>query len=110
MLKLNANLKTSGQGMWSGVAATVNITELELIRKGGEVRVFFDTKTWDTSEHGLIYTDHVWLRGLREHLVAKGFTRDAVAQLGYSEQGMQGDDYVPLDAGPLFIEEFNKAA
>jgi hypothetical protein len=30
------------------------------------------------------------------------------SDVNYSEQGMQGDNYVSLDAGPNFIESFKK--
>jgi hypothetical protein len=47
----------------------------------------------------------LFLKQLRKYLVGLGFNSEDV---GYSEQGMQGDDYVSLDAGPKFIESFSK--
>jgi hypothetical protein len=65
----------------------------------GELRVYFDTDTWDVNVHGLIYTDRGFLKELREFLNAHGLPG---ADVSYSEQGMQGDDYVSLDAGHKF--------
>jgi len=66
----------------------------------GELRVYFDTETWDTRDHGLIYTDDQFERELKSFLEALGFD---VTDVGYSEQGMQGDNYVSLDVGDKFI-------
>ena len=77
-------------------------------RDFGELRVYFNTKTWDISKHGLIYTDSQFLRDLIRFLAAHGLALD----VDYSEQGMQGDDYVSLDVEGKFIAswdaKFNK--
>lgn len=111
-------LNTNGNGLWSDVERAVVVTNMELgvgtIWEGdtdadafGEFRVYFDTETWDTAKDGLIYTDKGFLRELREFLTAHGLPGEDVC---YSEQGMQGDDYVSLDAGGAFykawIEKF----
>lgn len=111
-------LNTNGNGLWSDVETEVRIVDMVLdvgtIWEGdtdadafGEFRVYFDTATWDTAEDGLIYTDKGFLRELREFLTQHGLPGDDVS---YSEQGMQGDDYVSLDAGGKFyaawIEKF----
>lgn len=109
MMKVSKTLKTNGKGFWTSVAKSVKITGLNLRHdeesKYGELQVFFDTKSWDIDRHGLIYTDDLFLKQLRNYLSSLGFTSYDV---GYSEQGMQGDDYVSLDAGPDFIESFTK--
>ncbi len=109
MIKVAKTLKTNGKGFWTSVAKSVKITGLNLCRdeesKYGELQVFFDTKSWDTYHHGFIYTDELFLKQLRKYLSGLGFNSEDV---GYSEQGMQGDDYVSLDAGPKFIESFSK--
>ena len=112
-------LHTDGKrGLWSNVAKAVRITDIQLgqgtIWAGdpedeafGELRVYFDEATWDTDEDGLIYTDKRFLRELQEFLTAHGLPGKDIC---YSEQGMQGDDYVSLDAGGKFykawIEKF----
>jgi len=50
---------------------------------------------------GLIYTDKQFIKDLREFLDAHGLPGKDVC---YSEQGMQGDDYVSLDAGTEFYK------
>ena len=49
---------------------------------------------------GLIYTDKDFIAELRMFLAQHGLPGDDV---DYSEQGMQGDDYVSLDAGEEFV-------
>ncbi len=98
------------RGLWSDVAKAIAITDISLGQGTqwedekdifGELRVYFDTATWDTREDGLIYTDTLFIKELREFLDAHGLPGKDVC---YSEQGMQGDDYVSLDAGTEFYE------
>jgi hypothetical protein len=102
-------LHTDGlRGLWSNVAKAVTITDIQLGMGTqwdgeeeifGELCVYFDTKTWNIYEDGLIYTDGGFLKELREFLDQHGLPGDDV---DYSEQGMQDDDYVSLDAGDKF--------
>lgn len=106
-------LHTDGKrGLWSNVAKAVTITDIQLgkgtIWEGesldkafGELRVYFDTATWNTREDGLIYTDRGFLNELRAFLKLHGLPGKDVS---YSEQGMQGNDYVSLDAGGKFYK------
>ena len=105
-------LNTNGNGLWSDVERAVRITDMVLDRgtiwEGdtddeafGEFRVYFNTEDWDTREDGLIYTDRGFLKELQEFLNAHGLPGKDVC---YSEQGMQGDDYVSLDAGGKFYK------
>lgn len=107
-------LHTDGKtGLWSKRAAEVRIVDMELGKgfeweKGeivGELRVYFDRKTWDTEKHGLIYTDDRFLRELRKFLNQHGLPGKDV---DYSEQGMQGRNYVSLDAGSKFYAAWTK--
>lgn len=112
MYKVNATLQTDGKGLWSRKVAAVEITSLQLAYTNdeldfGELRVRFNTKTWDVNKDGLIYTDRLFLKQLREFLTANGF--DA-SDVDYSEQGMQGDNYVSLDVGECFINTFMENA
>ena len=112
MLKCQAEVPTAGDGYWSTVAKTVEITALQLAYVNdeldfGELRVRFNTASWDVNTDGLIYTDTLFIKELRELLDSQGF--DA-SDVDYSEQGMQGDNYVSLDVGESFINTFMQNA
>ena len=101
-------LNTGGGGYWSNTAQAVTIVDMQLGYISdeldfGELRVYFDTETWDVNKVGLIYTDRQFERELREFLTAHGLVGKDVA---YSEQGMQGDDYVSLDVGKKFLDSW----
>lgn len=100
----------SGHGIWSDAAKTVQVLRVELAYCNdecdfGELRAYFNTSTWDCYEDGLIYTDTVWLDEFRALMRSLGFTRNAVNDISYSEQGMQGDDFVSMDVGEEFMRE-----
>jgi len=104
MQTVNTTLNTSGDGYWSTVAKAVEVTGLEIgyvseDKEFGELRVYFNTDTWDVYKHGLIYTDKQFYVELQEFIKQQGL----VVDLCYSEQGMQGEDYVSLDVGADFI-------
>ena len=112
MYKVNATLNTNGKGYWSRNATAVEVTGLQLAYINdeldfGELRVRFNTATWDTATDGLIYTDKQFMTELKELLTAKGFDASDVS---YSEQGMQGDNYVSCDVGECFINTFMQNA
>jgi hypothetical protein len=109
MHKVTAILSTDGCGYWSDVAKDVKVTGINLAyvndeRDFGELRVYFDIKSWNVNTHGLIYTDRCFEKQLKLLLTAKGLDNSDV---GYSEQGMQGDNYVSFDVGENFIESYN---
>lgn len=106
------SVKTDGKGLWSNEKKNVKIFDMvvENVNEDfGELRVYFDTKTWDVSQDGLIYTDKTWIKGFREKLEENGFSKKAASDVDYSEQGMQGDDYVSLDCGVSFLADYYKA-
>ena len=112
MYKVTATLNTNGNGYWSNKRKAVEITGLQLSYTNdeldfGELRVRFNTATWDTSTDGLIYTDKQFMRELVELLDNLGFDASDVS---YSEQGMQGDTYVSCDVGECFINTFMQNA
>jgi len=112
MFKCKATLHTAGDGYWSNVAKAVEITGLQLSYTNdeldfGELCVYFNTKTWDVNKDGLIYTDSLFLEDLCLMLDNMGFDASDVS---YSEQGMQGDNYVSLDVGECFINTFMQNA
>ncbi len=103
----NVIFNTAGDGYWSNVAKAVEITDMQLgyvsdEQDFGELRVYFDTDTWDVSKHGLIYTDSLFKQDLMQFVQQHGL----VVDLCYSEQGMQGDNYVSLDVGKDFLDSW----
>jgi hypothetical protein len=103
---------TDGSGLWSNKEQRVRLCRLEVPyidedEDFGELRVYFDTNTWDVSEDGLIYTDEFFMKGLRNRLVMElGFSRGAADDVDYSEQGMQGAAYVSCDVDGRFLYEW----
>ena len=94
---------TAGDGYWSRTAKAVEIVDMQLgyvadEKDFGELCVYFNTADWDVNKDGLIYTDSEFLHELNAFLVEQG-----LCAVEYSEQGMQGDDYVSLDVGDEFI-------
>jgi hypothetical protein len=106
-------LHTNGTGYWSKIATAVDITKLDLQyineeKDFGELCVHFavddfPSNCWDVSTMGLIYTDKLFMYELRAYLQTLGFTAAEAADVEYSEQGMQGDNYVSCDVGAVFI-------
>lgn len=110
----NAICNTNGKGLWSRRVVPVTLTRCEChILEGyndtfGELRVFFAKESWDTETNGLIYTDPLFLKELREVFKTKGFKSKEYRDVTYSEQGMQGDYYVSLDVGERFIKGWKR--
>ncbi len=108
------NLTTGGTGLWSKKQATVRCTKITPIHFNdndlsyGRIMVWFDLATWNPDTDGLIYTDREWLAALRLNLKQAGFSQAAVNTVDYSEQGMQGDDYVDLDVALPFLGEWEQ--
>ena len=98
---------TGGDGYWSHVSKDVEITDMKLgyvsdEQDFGELRVYFDTATWNVNKDGLIYTDSLFKQELMQFVKQQGL----VVDLCYSEQGMQGDNYVSLDVGAEFLDSW----
>ena len=116
-MKQKIIFNTAGNGLWSNVERAVRIKDMQLgpfidddfepggCPEYGELCVQFDTKTWDTRKDGLIYTDRLFLKELQQFLNQHGLPGKDVC---YSEQGMQGDDYVSLDVGKKFMKAWGK--
>ena len=103
-----ATLHTDGRGYWSNIAKAVQITALTVpyINEDedfGELCVHFNTDSWKPSEDGLIYTDKLFEQELLAYLESIGL---GSADVGYSEQGMQGDNYVSLDVEEEFLAKW----
>jgi hypothetical protein len=98
---------TAGDSLWSNVSKDVEIIDMQLgyvSDEGdfGELRVYFNTATWDVNTDGLIYTDTQFKQDLMQFVKQQGL----VVDLCYSEQGMQGDNYVSLDVGQEFLDSW----
>ena len=92
-------LNTNGQGYWSRTAKAVRIVDMRVTyindeKDFGELCVYFNTEDWDVNTDGLIYTDKQFRNELQAFLNAQGLPGKDIS---YSEQGMQGDDYVSCD-------------
>lgn len=113
MIKVRETLSTDGSGLWSTASKDVDIIGLDLpyVDDEGdyaELRVFFDTSSWDVNKDGLIYTDKKFMGGLITMLEGLGFT-DAIRSVNYSEQGMQGKNYVSCDVSSKeFIDHYRQ--
>ena len=103
-----ATLHTNGRGYWSRVAKAVQITELSVDYINdecdfGELRVHFNTESWRVDKVGLIYTDRQFMIELQAWLLTLGL---AGLDVSYSEQGMQGDNFVSCDVDKAFIDSW----
>jgi hypothetical protein len=92
-------LNTNGLGYWSRAVKAVRIVDMRVAyindeRDFGELRVYFNTEDWDVNKDGLIYTDKQWRNELQAFLDTHGLPGKDIS---YSEQGMQGDNYVSMD-------------
>lgn len=100
---------TDGRGYWSNVAKAVRIVDMRLgyvaeDKEFGELCVYFNTEDWDVNKDGLIYTDKQFKIDLQNFIKQHGL----VVDLSYSEQGMQGKDYVSLDVGKDFLDSWER--
>ena len=107
-MEVDLTLSTDGNGLWSSVErSAVKIFNVILavpennngeLASFGELKVYFDTSTWLVEEDGLIYTDETFAKELNAFLATKGLPK-----VYYSEQGMQGEDFVSFDVDGEFI-------
>jgi hypothetical protein len=108
---VNFRTLTDGRGYWSKQVKTVGINRVRLAYVSdegdfGELRAYFDPAEWNVDTDGLIYTDMMWKHSFltcMENVL--GFSPDATLDVSYSEQGMQGHNYVSMDVGPQFLLE-----
>lgn len=105
---------TSGSGLWTKVKKAVGVHRIEVSyydeatleqSEYGELRAYFNLADWDVKKNGLIYTDPLWMVEFKKLLQANGFTKVATDDVDYSEQGMQGQEYVSMDIGVKFLRE-----
>lgn len=111
-IAVNKFFNTCGDGYWSNIAKEVYVesicmfisTQNEADEGGeaeycdGDLAVIYTEDTWDNNAYGLIYTDSLFLKEVKQFLIDNGFDADAVNDIDYSEQGMQDDERVSCDA------------
>lgn len=108
---VNWQTHTDGTGLWTTFAKTVAVRRVVLFDNSddlgdrGELRAYFDFEAWNIDETGLIYTDPRWIGEFRALMKTLGFSPMAVDDITYSEQGMQGRDFVSMDVGEVFMRE-----
>jgi len=101
---------TNGTGYWSSEKRAVGIKDIQIDSTDDDlvycdIFVHFKRKDWNTEKHGLIYTDRQWLKEFRKVCDSLGLPGSDV---NYTEQGMQGNDYVSLQAGKKFLKAWAK--
>jgi hypothetical protein len=122
-MKVDIVAKTNGKGHWTDETRAVRIIKIEFGYQSttmypedpwfGEVRAYFEPHgftpdSWNVQGHGLIYTDKQWLKEFKAGLAKLGLSRRALQCLSYSEQGMQGEDYVSMDATAPFYTSWTR--
>lgn len=100
---------TSGDGYWSRAIKNVRIVDMRLGYVNdegdfGELCVYFNKEDWNVDKDGLIYTDKGFMTDLRNFLALQGLNN---LDVEYSEQGMQGTNYVSLDVGAEFLQAWD---
>ena len=96
-------VQTGGDGLWSSRSTIVEVTNITVKWEGGstvEITASFDPMTWNVEHHGLIYTDKMFLEGIRRKL---SDLCGINMTLDYTEQGMQGDNYVSLESNDQLV-------
>lgn len=95
-------IETAGDGLWSNKKKKVEIYSIDFetqCRFGQRIRsinVRFNKKTWSVRRDGLIYSDKGFLEGVRQEL-QNMFPESDWSRLEYTEQGMQGKDFVSME-------------
>lgn len=101
MIDLSHTIKTSGTSLWSKskVIKDVKIIGLTFDSEFSTADVYFDLDTWNVETDGLIYTDEIFMQELRTFLSGNPATKDIAnwSRAEYSEQGLQGANYINLD-------------
>jgi hypothetical protein len=109
---VNKFFTVAGDGLWSNTAKEVFVTDIgmfvstENISDEGEAAEYCDgdmyalttAETWNEEELGLIYTDKAFLECVRTELIKAGISVEAAEDVTYSEQGMQDEGRVSMDA------------
>ncbi len=111
-ITVNKFFKVAGDGLWSNTAKDVFVTDIgmfvstqndadegeEAYYCDGDMYALTTAETWDESKLGLIYTDSAFLECVKAELISAGISIEAAEAVSYSEQGMQDDGRVSMDA------------
>ena len=111
-ITVNKFFTVCGDGLWSDTAKEVFVTDIGMFvsttneADEGEEAEYFDgdmyalttAETWNEAELGLIYTDSAFLECVQTELIKAGISIEAAEAVNYSEQGMQDEGRVSLDA------------
>ena len=114
-INCNEVYTTSGSGYWSNKVKNVRVTAMGVYIAhneddgDGDFYVNYDQATWDNAKDGLIYTDSAFIANVRDKMrdvllqlnVDDDTANALVADIGYSEQGMQDNGRVSCDAFEL---------
>lgn len=122
-MKCAIEANTNGKGLWSEEARQVLITEVKIGYSSldyypdepfnGELRAYFDPTgfgigSWHVPAYGLVYTDKKWLKEFKAGMRALGISIKGARDISYSEQGMQGTNFVSMDIGPVFYASWKR--
>jgi len=111
-ITVNKMFTVCGDGYWSDTAKEVFVTDIGMFVStentsdegeeasycDGDMYVLYDEATWDNDTLGLIYTDSAFLECVQTALIKAGISIEAAEAVTYSEQGMQDEGRVSLDA------------
>ena len=102
-------IKTNGTTLYARTTdaekpVPVKVTKVELIAYNNNfdgwnlyVKAYFDTKTWNVGNMGHLVTDKGFAKNFRAELEKQGYPVGTPRNLSWSEQGMQGKNYVMFD-------------
>ena len=123
-VELDEVYTTAGDGYWSDVSKDVRVTGMGIYIANdeddgdGDFYVNYDEATWDNATDGLIYTDGAFIANVQDKVrdvlaqlnVDYDTANELVADISYSEQGMQDDGRVSCDAYALtdFLRNYYK--
>ena len=114
-IAVNKMFTVCGDGLWSETAKDVFVTDIGMFIStentsdegeeasycDGDMYALTTAETWNEEELGLIYTDSAFLECVRTELISAGISIEAAEAVTYSEQGMQDEGRVSLDAYEL---------
>lgn len=111
-IAVNKMFTVAGDGLWSNTAKDVFVTDIgmfvstnneadegeEAMYCDGDMYALTTEETWNEEELGLIYTDTAFLECVKTELIKAGISVEAAEAVTYSEQGMQDEGRVSMDA------------
>jgi len=108
-IPVNKIMNVGNKGLWNRASKAVFVTKIMMFvgttiddpdddPYSSDLRIFFKTSTWNIKKHGLIYTEKNFLEEIKSFMLESGIPGDIVDDVCYSEQGMQGTNFVSCDA------------